>query len=82
MHDTRRRFVTGMGQTVCDKSVVRSGHRRGNEPQETRVFVWNDLDKLFQYLHELARNPESGFGSADLLWVMAFVRWQVRNMEW
>jgi hypothetical protein len=70
-----------MGQIFTDKSVARSRHHRGTEPQETRVFVWNDLEKLFQYLHGLAQNPESGFGSADLRWVMAFARWQVRNTQ-
>ena len=79
MNDPRATFVTGMGRTFTDKSAVRSARRRGKEPQETRVFIWNDLDKLLRYLHGLAQNPESGFSSADLLWVMAFARWQARN---
>jgi hypothetical protein len=53
MRDTRVKFVTGIGHAVPDKSVTRSGYRRGNEPQEARVFIWNDLDRLFQYLHGL-----------------------------
>lgn len=81
MRDTWPTFVTGMSQTFTDKSVVRSGHRRGNKPPENRVLIWNDLDKLFQYLQGLAQKPESGFSSADLRWVMAFARWQVRNAE-
>ncbi len=81
MSDTRPTFVTGMDRTFTDASVVRSGRRRGNNPQATRVFVWNDLDKLFQHLHALTQNPESGFSPADLVCVMAFARWQVRNTE-
>ena len=81
MSDARATFVTGMDQTFTGSGAVRSGHRKGNEPQKNRVFIWNDLDKLFQYLHGVAQNPESGFSSADLRWVMAFARWQVRNAE-
>jgi hypothetical protein len=71
-----------MGHVVTDKRVGRPGRRRGKESKETRVFVWNDLDKLFHYLNGLAQNPESGFGSVDVLWVMALARWQVRNTQW
>jgi hypothetical protein len=81
MRETRARHVTGAGRAIADKSAARSRRRRGNEPQETRVFIWNDLDTLFQYLHKLAQNPESGFSSADLLRVMAFARWQARSTE-
>ena len=60
----------------ADRPIVRA-----IRPQETWVFIWNDLDKLFQHLHGLAHLPMSGFGLVDVLWVMAAARWQARNTE-
>ena len=81
MSDAQAAFVTRMARTFKGNSVSRSAYRPGDKAQETWVFIWNDLDKLFQHLHGLAQDPMSGFGLVDVLWVMAAARWQARNTE-
>ena len=75
MSDAQSTFITGMARANFGGSCRRSGHER----PETWVFVWNDVDKLVGHLHGLVQDPESSFGVADMLWVMAAARRQVRS---
>lgn len=45
---------------------------------ETWAFVWDDLDRLFGHLQELASDPTSGFGLNDARQVMADARRQLQ----
>ena len=81
MRETQAKFVTGMARTSTGRSVSRSGYRQGRAAQETWVFIWNDLDELFQHLQRLTQDSENSFDLADLLWVMAAACLQERNTE-
>ena len=68
-------FVTGMARVRVD----RSGRLANGEAGETWLFVWSDFDNLIAHLRHLVRDPDSRFGVADMLWMMAEARRQMRD---
>jgi hypothetical protein len=63
---------------VCSNGTKEK--RRGE--QESWVFIWDDIDRLFNYLLDLSQDPcDSNFGLVDLKRVMAMARWQLRQRE-
>jgi hypothetical protein len=77
MMERQAPFVTGMTRVRVD----RLGRCAGGETEETCVFVWNDLDDLVAHLRQLVQNPESRFELADMLWMVAEARRQMRDEQ-
>jgi hypothetical protein len=52
-------------------------NRLAAAPQQTWVFVWEDVDRLFGYVHDLVQDARSGFSLRDAQTVMADARRQL-----